>query len=640
MHPLTILAAFMGMLIQATPGGKGVGLMYMIMFIIITVFVVGLMSGRTPEYLGIKITARDVKLVMVAFLVHPLIILVPTFLAFASGAAAQIGASAQLHRLHSGPLRVHHGGSQQRLRLLRCYRQHPLLQHLHCDCDLPRPLRADRNTSRPGRLHDRKEAKPGGRPEDGQRHLLRRPGREHPDPRRPHFLPLPRARPHSAVLPRTGEQPWLANASRNAESAGSVASSPARVLRDSLVRLSPVSLSSNPVMLIVELTFFIVAAMAIDPSGLRPALQPSDDRSFYVEVAAILLITVWFSTLSDALAEQQARNTASSLRRLESEVLSKKVVSEQWSEKVIPTPSSAAPQGRPDPAGEGDLVPDDAEVLEGIAMVDESLMTGESAPVRKAPGDVLIGGSTLVSDTLTARVTVNPEDSYINKMIKMVEAAKRPKTPNEQAVTMVLIGLTAIFTIIIAALAGPLRRAQSRRGPLGHDRTLRLPPADDDWRAPPVDRALRDVQALQEDGSWRNRGRPSRLRATQTSSCSTRRARSRSGTGRPPSSCPSNGHSAKEVGEAAFLSSWYDDTPEGRSIIRLAYESGTIPRELNSLALESVSEFSATTQDQRREVLCKRCIRSAQGGQQARAEGEEQQEALRRDQGQRIGRRD
>ena len=91
MHPVTILSAFMGMLIQATPGGKGVGLMYMVMFIIITVFVVGLMSGRTPEYLGIKITARDVKLVMVAFLVHPVIILVPTLLAFASGAAAQIG---------------------------------------------------------------------------------------------------------------------------------------------------------------------------------------------------------------------------------------------------------------------------------------------------------------------------------------------------------------------------------------------------------------------------------------------------------------------------------------------------------------------------------------------------------------------
>ena len=89
-HPLGVLSAFMGMLIQATPGGKGVGVMYMIMYIIITVFVVGLMTGRTPEYLGMKITARDVKLVMVAFLIHPIIILVPTVLAYATKAVNAI----------------------------------------------------------------------------------------------------------------------------------------------------------------------------------------------------------------------------------------------------------------------------------------------------------------------------------------------------------------------------------------------------------------------------------------------------------------------------------------------------------------------------------------------------------------------
>ena len=92
-HPLVILSAFMGMFIQSTPGGEGVGLMYMVMYVIITVFIVGLMSGRTPEYLGMKINARDVKLVMVAFLVHPILILVPTVVAYASGAASAIGVS-------------------------------------------------------------------------------------------------------------------------------------------------------------------------------------------------------------------------------------------------------------------------------------------------------------------------------------------------------------------------------------------------------------------------------------------------------------------------------------------------------------------------------------------------------------------
>ena len=90
-HPLTILSGFLGMFIQSIPGGKGVGMMYMIMYIIITVFIVGLMSGRTPEYLGMKITGRDVKLVMVAFLIHPLIILIPTVVAYASGAVSAIG---------------------------------------------------------------------------------------------------------------------------------------------------------------------------------------------------------------------------------------------------------------------------------------------------------------------------------------------------------------------------------------------------------------------------------------------------------------------------------------------------------------------------------------------------------------------
>jgi K+-transporting ATPase ATPase A chain len=91
MHPLAINSAFLGMFIQSIPGGKGVGLMYMVMYIVITVFIVGLMSGRTPEYLGMKITGHDVKLVMVAFLIHPIIILIPTVLAYASGAASAIG---------------------------------------------------------------------------------------------------------------------------------------------------------------------------------------------------------------------------------------------------------------------------------------------------------------------------------------------------------------------------------------------------------------------------------------------------------------------------------------------------------------------------------------------------------------------
>jgi potassium-transporting ATPase potassium-binding subunit len=93
MNPLAITSAFLGMFMQSIPGGKGVGMMYMVMYIIITVFIVGLMSGRTPEYLGMKITGRDVKLVMIAFLIHPIIILIPTVIAYATGAVSAIGLS-------------------------------------------------------------------------------------------------------------------------------------------------------------------------------------------------------------------------------------------------------------------------------------------------------------------------------------------------------------------------------------------------------------------------------------------------------------------------------------------------------------------------------------------------------------------
>ena len=226
-----------------------------------------------------------------------------------------------------------------------------------------------------------------------------------------------------------------------------------RVVLDSLVRLSPLRLLSNPVMLIVELTFFVVAAMAASPTMFSPVASVNE-RLYYVEIASVLLLTVWFSTLSDALAEQQAKNTARSLRKLESEVPSKKVVTEGWTRTVLQTSSKDLRKGDLIILEKGDVVPLDSEVLEGLAMVDESLLTGESAPVEKAPGDTHIGGSRVVSDTLTSRVTTNPGETFVDQMIRMVESSKRPKTPNEQAVTVVLVGLTAIFTITVGSLLG------------------------------------------------------------------------------------------------------------------------------------------------------------------------------------------
>ncbi|MGA2200236.1 MAG: HAD-IC family P-type ATPase [Nitrososphaerales archaeon] len=376
-------------------------------------------------------------------------------------------------------------------------------------------------------------------------------------------------------------------------SSGGTRSLSGPVLRDSLLRLSPVSLVSNPVMLIVELTFFIVAAMAIYPQGFA-SVASADDRGFYVEVAIILLITVWFSTLSDALAEHQAKNTARSLRKLETEVLTKRVTTVEWKRDVVLIPSSDLHKGDLILLEKNDVIPLDAEVLEGIAMVDESLLTGESAPVRKAPGDSLIGGSRLVSDTLTARCTVNPGESYINQMIKMVESSKRPKTPNEQAVTMVLIGLTAIFTIIIASLLG-LSLALGLGGDLSVLIALYvcLLPTTIGALLPAI--GLSGISRLYQRKIVAKSGKAIETAGDTDVILLDKTGTITVGNRQAIKFVPFEGHTELEVGEAAFLSSWFDDTPEGRSIIKLAYERGFVPRELNSLALSKSFEFSAST---------------------------------------------
>jgi potassium-transporting ATPase ATP-binding subunit len=366
-----------------------------------------------------------------------------------------------------------------------------------------------------------------------------------------------------------------------------------KTLRDSVVRLNPISLLANPVMLIVELTFFVVAAMAIDPNIFVPVASPGE-RIFYVEVAAILLITVWFSTLSDSIAEQQAKNTASSLRQLEIQVSSKKVITEGWERKVIPTPSNSLVKGDIVLLEKNDVVPTDAEVLEGIAMVDESLVTGESAPVRKAPGDSLIGGSKVVSDTLTVKIVVNPGESYVDQMVRMVESSKRPKTPNEIAITMVLFGLSAIFTILIVSMLG-----LSVTLGLGADLSVLIAlyvcllPTTIGALLPAI--GLSGITRLYERKVVAKSGRAIETAGDTDVILLDKTGTITVGNRQAVELIPLGGHSEREVGEAAFLSSWYDDTPEGRSVIRLAYEKSYVPRELNALTLSEVYEFSAHT---------------------------------------------
>ena len=365
------------------------------------------------------------------------------------------------------------------------------------------------------------------------------------------------------------------------------------MLIDSLVRLSPKSLLKNVVMLIVEITFFIVAAMAIVPQAFG-SVASVGLRGFYIAVAAILLITVWFSTLSDALAEQQAKSTAGALRKLETEVPAKKIVTEEWTRKIVGVKSTELRKDDLILIEKGDVVPLDADILEGIAMVDESLVTGESAPVRKAPGDSLIGGSRVVSDTLTAKVTTNPGETFIDQMIKMVESSKRPKTPNEVAITIVLIGLTAIFTIIILTLLG-----MSVSLGLGADLSVLIAlyvcllPTTIGALLPAI--GLSGMSRLYKSKIIAKSGKAIETAGDADVVLLDKTGTITVGNRQAIKFVPMEGFTEEEVGEAAFLSSWHDDTPEGRSILKLAYEKGFLPKELNSLALSETYPFSATT---------------------------------------------
>ena len=366
-----------------------------------------------------------------------------------------------------------------------------------------------------------------------------------------------------------------------------------KVLIDSVVRLNPKSLLKNPVMLIVELTFFIVAAMAIAPQAFVPVASPSL-QVFYIEVAAILIVTVWFSTLSDSLAEQQAKSTAGSLRKMETEVPSKKIITEGWTRKIVIVKSTELRKEDLVLIEAGDIVPLDADVIEGIAMVDESLVTGESAPVRKAPGDSLIGGSRLASDTLTAKITTNPGETFIDQMIKMVESSKRPKTPNEVAITIVLIGLTAIFTIIILVLLGT-----SVILGLGADLSVLIAlyvcllPTTIGALLPAI--GLSGITRLYKNKIVAKSGRAIETAGDTDVVLLDKTGTITVGNRQAIEFIAFEAYTEEDVGEAAFLSSWHDDTPEGRSILRLAYEKGFVPKELNSLATSEVFPFSAST---------------------------------------------
>jgi potassium-transporting ATPase ATP-binding subunit len=220
-----------------------------------------------------------------------------------------------------------------------------------------------------------------------------------------------------------------------------------RALRASFVKLNPMTLLKNPVMFVVE-----VGAALTTLLMLSNVLAKAPGTGFELQIALWLWFTVLFANFAEAMAEARGKAQADTLRKTKSDSLAKRLLPKGKSEVV------AASQLR---AGDivlceaGDIIPGDGEVIEGIATVDESVITGESAPViRESGGDrsAVTGGTKVLSDCIKIQVTSNPGETFLDRMIALVEGAERQKTPNEIALNILIAGLTIIFLLAVVTL--------------------------------------------------------------------------------------------------------------------------------------------------------------------------------------------
>jgi K+-transporting ATPase ATPase B chain len=224
-----------------------------------------------------------------------------------------------------------------------------------------------------------------------------------------------------------------------------------RALFDSLRKLTPRQQVRNPVMFVVWIGALLTTGLfvhALLGRGEEPA-------GFILAISAWLWVTVVFANFAEAMAEGRGKAQAETLRRTRREVVAKKVADSRRRDSSTPTPATALHREDLVLVEAGDVIPCDGEVVEGVASVDESAITGESAPViRESGGDrsAVTGGTRVLSDWLVVKVTREPGDTFLDRMIALVEGAKRKKTPNEIALDILLAALTIVFLLATATL--------------------------------------------------------------------------------------------------------------------------------------------------------------------------------------------
>lgn len=365
-------------------------------------------------------------------------------------------------------------------------------------------------------------------------------------------------------------------------------------------KLDPRWMIRNPVMFVVEIGAVLTMLLTIDPTIFGGAAV---NRTYNLLVTIILVLTVLFANYAEAVAEARGRAQADSLRRTKRETPAKRVRPDGSIEVVR---SSALRKGDVVLVEAGDIIPGDGEVIAGVAYVNESAITGESAPVLKEPGtDIrssVTGGTQIISDWLRVRVTANPGETFLDRMIALVEGAKRQKTPNEIALTVLLAVFTLIFLIVTVSLypfalylGAPVDVATliallvclipttigallSAIGIAGMDRLTQFNVLAMSGKAV---EAAGDLDTLVLD-------------KTGTITYGNRLA---------VRFIPVDGHSERQVAEAAMLSSLPDDTPEGKSIVALAERQGirnvNIPPDVRCIPFSAETRLSGVVLGER-----------------------------------------
>jgi K+-transporting ATPase ATPase B chain len=358
---------------------------------------------------------------------------------------------------------------------------------------------------------------------------------------------------------------------------------------NALLKLNPRAMMRNPVMFVVEIGSVLTSVLL-----LRDVMHPHASLSFNLQITLWLWFTVLFANFAEAIAEGRGKAQAETLRRAKSETLANRLGNTGAIEQV---PNATLRVGDIVLVSTGELIPGDGEIIEGIASIDESAITGESAPViREAGGDrsAVTGGTRVLSDELKIRITSNPGDTFLDRMIALVEGAARQKTPNEIALNILLAGLTIIFLLAVITLqplaiysAAPqtifvlvsllvclipttIGGLLSAIGIAGMDRLVQHNVLAMSGRAV---EAAGDVNTLLLD-------------KTGTITFGNRQA---------AEFLPAPGITEAHLADVAQLSSLADETPEGRSIVVLAKEKYRLRgRELGMLDAQFVP-FTAQT---------------------------------------------